>query len=239
MKLIYGCACAGLLLAISACHVVDSGPTQTSSQEIDAGAAESVRAEISMGAGTLKIEGGAPKLMSAQFRYSEQLGQPVVHYEVTGSQGHLTVESPKSSSSTGNTVNEWDLRMGSGVPLDLKLALGAGESTFDLSRISLRSLEVNMGAGEMDLNMAGRYTKDVTVELNGGVGEARIRLPRDTGAVVQVEGGLGGVSAKGLTKRDGKYYNDAFSADKPAVRMNVHGGIGNVSLSVGESQPSN
>ena len=91
-----------------------------------------------------------------------------------------------------------------------------------------------MGAGEMVLNVAGKYTRDVTVQVNGGVGEARIKLPKDMGAVVEATGGIGSISTNGLTRRDGKYYNDAYSEGKPAVRMEVHGGVGDVIFSVGE-----
>ena len=71
------------------------------------------------------------------------------------------------------------------------------------------------------------------MQVHGGVGEARIRLPKDIGAEVKATGGLGSIDTKGLTKRDGKYYNDAYSDDKPArSHMEVQGGIGNISLSV-------
>jgi hypothetical protein len=171
--------------------------------------------------------------MSGSFRYSERLGRPVVRYEVTGVNGRLTVE-PAKESSSGGKVNVWDLRMGSEVPLAMTVTLGAGESTLDMSRIALRSMEVDMGVGEMVLNVAGKYPRDVTVEVNGGVGEARIQLPSAMGAVVDATGGIGGITTNGLTKRDGKYYNDAYAEGKPAVRMEVHGGVGDIKLSVGE-----
>ena len=187
-----------------------------------------------MGAGKLDVEGGSATLMSASFRYSERIGRPVVRYDVTDTQGKLTVESPKNSSSTGNSVNEWDLKMGSETPFEMNVSLGAGESNLDMSHVSLRSMDVNMGAGEMKLNLDGKYSKDVRVEVNGGVGEARILLPKDVGVVAEAVGGIGGVSTKGLTKRDGKYYNDAYSAGKPALHLQVQGGVGSISMNVGE-----
>ena len=89
-----------------------------------------------------------------------------------------------------------------------------------------------MGVGKMTLNMAGKYKRDVTAHVNGVVGEAKIRLPKDIGVEVKATGRLGNIDAKGLTKRDGRYYNDAYADDKPAIRMEVQGGIGNISLSV-------
>lgn len=239
MKRISGFAAVLLLLPVAACRV-DSGPTQTSSAEVDAGAAESVAAEINMGAGELRVNGGAPKLMSASFRYSESVGRPKVHYDVTGSHGRLTVESPKSAS-TGHSVNQWTLQLGSGVPLDLKVNLGAGESNLDLSKVSLRSLDVNIGAGEMSLNVSGDYKHDVNATVNGGVGQAKITLPKNTPVEVSAEGGLGSINAKGLEKRaDGKYYNAAYAEGKPAIHMQVHGGIGEIDLNVaGDSGVAN
>ena len=226
---------AVLFLSLVGCNVdsnVDSGPVQTASEDIDAGKAEIVHAEIHMGAGELHVQGGASNLMSGSFRYSESVGRPLVKYEVTGASGRLTVESPKVSSGS-KRVNTWDLKMGSAVPLEMNLNLGAGESNLDLSQLPLRSAEVDMGAGEMTLDVAGKYGRDVTIEVNGGVGEARIKLPSDMGAVVEATGGIGSVDAKGLSKRDGKYYNDAYVEGKPAVHMKVQGGVGSIILSVG------
>jgi hypothetical protein len=231
MRTISGLAGLMFLLSITGC-TVDSGPTQTSNELIDAGGAESVRAEIRMGAGEMHIEGGAPNLMTGSFRYSEKVGRPNVRYEATGAHGRLIVESPKNSASGGKTVNVWDLRMSSEMPLDMTVELGAGESNLDMSQLLVRSVEVNMGAGEMTLNMAGNYKRDVSVQVNGGVGEARIRLPKNIGAEVTATGGIGNIDTKGLTKRDGKYYNDAFAEGKPAVHMEVQGGIGNIALTV-------
>jgi hypothetical protein len=213
---------------------IDPGPTLTASENIEAGKADSVRAEIHMNGGNLEVQGGASSLLNADFRFSERIGRPVVRYDVTGGHGLLTVESPRGGARS-NGKNEWTLRMSSGVPLDLSVGLGAGESHLDVSHLALRSMDVNIGAGEMNLNIAGRYSKDVNVEINGGVGEARIRLPRDMGAVVEASGGIGGVTADDLTKReDGKYYNAAWSDDKPAVRMRVRGGVGDIHLSLGD-----
>jgi hypothetical protein len=220
---------AALLFTV-ACSV-DPGPVQTGTTAVEVGKADTARAEIHMNAGELWIEGGASRLLDATFRYSEHVGRPTVHYDVMGGRGVLTVDSPQSASGgmKGNTKNEWRLRMSSEVPLDLSVGVGAGESHLDLSQITLRAAEVNMGAGNMTFNMADRYTQDVNVQINGGVGEAHIRLPRETGVVVDVTGGIGSVQAGNLTKRDdGRYYNSAYANGKPAVHMKVRGGVGDV-----------
>ena len=179
------------------------------------------------------MEGGGTKgLMAGSFRYSERVGRPIVRYDLANSRGQLTVESPKQSSSLGKTVNEWNLRMGNEVPLDVTVNVGGGTADLDMSRLPLRELSVNVGAGELRLNLAGKYTTDVTVHVNGGAGETQIRLPRDVGAVVDATVGIGGINTNGLSKRDGRYYNDAYAEGKPIIRMDVRGGVGDITLNV-------
>jgi hypothetical protein len=224
-----------LLTLISACGMgVDAGPIQDGHDDFDAGKAETVRAAIRMDAGEFNLRGGESKLLSASYRYSEKVGRPKAHYEVTAGRGALTVESPKSTpSGLRNRVNEWTLRLGSQAPLDLDIQLGAGTSDIDVSSLNLRSVRVQTGAGEMKLNLDGKYPRDVAVEVEGGAGTAEIRLPRDTGVEVEAKLGIGGVNANGLQKRDGKYYNDAYVEGKAVLRLTVHGGVGEINLSVG------
>ena len=80
-------------------------------------------------------------------------------------------------------------------------------------------MQVEMGAGEMRLNIAGKYPKDVSVVVKGGAGDTEIRLPRDMGAVVDAKLGIGGIKANGLTMRDAKYYNQSYAEGRPAVRV--------------------
>ena len=221
-------------LGLSSCGVMDMdpGPEMTHQESVDAGAAEAIRADVRMGAGELEIKGGATKLVDASFRYSESVGRPVVRYELTGFRGQLTVENPRKLGAKGNVVNEWKLTFGGKTPIDLNTQLGAGKAQLDLSKLPIRNVEVQMGAGELELNVAGNYQRNVEVKVQGGVGEAKIRLPRDFGAEVDAVGGLGSINADGLRKRNGKYYNDAFDDGKPAIRMKVQGGIGEIRMTV-------
>ncbi len=230
---VWSAALLPVLLAGMGCVVVESdpGPVHTARESVEAGAAENVSVNIRMGAGKLRLEGGGSKLLDATFRYSEAVGRPVVRYDLTGFRGRLTVESRGRTAMGGKITNDWDLRLGSRVPVDLTAHLGAGETELDVSSIPLRSLEVHMGVGELELK-TGKYAKDVNMQVHGGVGEARIILPKDFGAVVDARGGIGSINARGLTKRDGRYYNSAYEEGKPAIHMAVRGGVGEITLSV-------
>lgn len=226
---------ATVLLVISAaCGVpgVDSGPVLTANEGIDAGKAGKVSAEIRMGGGELRLDGGAARLMEGSFKFSDRPGRPMVRYTEAGGHGRLTLESPKTDGTFSKTVNEWTVKLGSSLPLELNITLGGGKADLDVSRLSLESMQVNMGAGELQLNLAGHYKKDVSVQVKGGAGEMRIRLPGDMGAVVDAQVGIGGLNAHGLQQRDGKYYNAAYAEGKPAIHLEVQGAVGDITLSV-------
>jgi hypothetical protein len=76
---------------------VNIGPLETESKSVEVGRAESVRAEITMGAGKLKVAGGADQLFEGEFTYNVPEWRPEVTYSVKGSKGKLVIEQPWSS----------------------------------------------------------------------------------------------------------------------------------------------
>ncbi|MBI4904757.1 MAG: hypothetical protein HY820_14040 [Acidobacteria bacterium] len=234
MRLLTGLAAIGVCAFLSGCGFTsDPGPTLTESKDVEAGNVEAIRAEIKMGAGELRLEGGSAKLLEASFRYSENLGRPEVRYESTGFRGQLSIESPKKGAS-GNVVNEWTLKMGPKVPVDLVLHLGAGDSRLDLSTFPLKTVDVSIGAGRIELNLDGKYTRDVEVSVKGGVGQAIIKLPKGVGVKANAKGGIGSVKTNGLTQRGDTYYNEAYAEGKPSIHLDVKGGVGEIDLRVVE-----
>jgi hypothetical protein len=212
----------------------DSTPVRTEKRSVDRGQVEAVRAVINMGAGELRVKGGAAKLLEAEFRSAYP---PEVTYDAKGSRGLLEIRSPKKQGwSSHGGDNTWTLNFDSQTPLDMEVHLGAGETQLDLSGVALRSLEVHMGVGELKLNLDGDYKRDVDVEVHGGVGRAEIRLPRKMGAQVDAKGGLGSLNTRGLKKEEGgRYVNAAYENSTKQVRCKVRGGIGEVEL-IGDTE---
>ncbi len=98
----------------------------------------------------------------------------------------------------GDARNEWDLRVNDDVPLDLNVQLGAGESDLDLDSLTLTAPDLSMGAGETTVDLTGDYERDLAANIEGGVGEATVRLPGEVGVRVDAEGGLGEINPEGL-----------------------------------------
>jgi N-terminal domain of toast_rack, DUF2154 len=207
------------------------GPERTENRSIELDNSDEIRAEVNMGAGELRVRGGAPKLLEARFRYSRLRLRPEVSYHATAGRGHLVVEEPHGIHSTPRR-NEWDLAFNNDKPLELELNCGAGETRLDLGELSLRHVSVHMGVGELRMDLRGTPKNDYSVSIDGGVGQATVYLPGGNGVGIEAEaeGGIGGISARGLQKPDGRYVNDAFGHAKTTVRVDIHGGIGEIRL---------
>lgn len=219
------------LLALSGCNQdwERPGPTRTETRSIDLDKSELVRVEVKMGAGELSVRGGSPKLMDAEFTYNRSMLKPEVRYDSSGFRGQLSIEEP-SNVHRINSNYRWDLRFNDDKPLDMIVHFGAGEGRMDVGELRLRSLEIHMGVGELRVDLRGMPRNDYNVTIHGGVGEATVYLPDEAGVVAEAHGGIGGINARGLTKRDDRYVNDAYGHAKTTVRLEIHGGIGAINL---------
>src|SRR5215211_6415824 len=68
------------------------GKMQSESRSIQPQNAQSVGADLKMGAGELNITGGADQLMEADFSYNVSEWKPKVSYDVSGEEGELVVK---------------------------------------------------------------------------------------------------------------------------------------------------
>jgi hypothetical protein len=219
---------------LGSCGTQAIGEMERESQSIDLENAQSVHAELRMGAGELNLTGGADALMEADFAYNVADWEPEVDYQVSGDTGELIVEqgSGEDVPLGGEARNEWDLRFNDDVPIDLSVQMGAGESGLDLDSLTLTGLELQMGAGETTVDLTGSYDRDIAATIEGGVGEATVQLPGEIGVRVNAEGGLGQINAEGLQREGDAYVNDAYGDSDVTLDVDVRGGVGQINLEV-------
>lgn len=232
------------------------GDLQTKSETVELGDAESVSVDIEMGAGELDVSGGAGELLEATFTYNVDELDPVVTY----SDGKLIVQHGDVRGGIGSFFdldeyrNEWDLRFNDDVPMEMSIDLGAGRTDLVLGSLALTSLDINAGAGEVNLDLsgsqllnqldydmgAGKVTLDLTGDwqddldaaIRGGVGELTLKLPGDVGVHVEIDTGIGSVDTSGLTRDGDTYTNDAFGESDVTLNIEIDAGVGKINLDV-------
>ena len=226
---------AVMLLPVG-CASYKTGPVRTEAESVALEGAESVEIDILMGAGELSLVGGADALMDAEFTYNVAEWQPEIEYQVTGGEGRLEVRQPEVASigSLESYRYEWDLSLNDQVPMDLHVALGAGQGTLEVGDLALTRLAVEVGAGQGTLDLTGDRTSDLDVSVEAGVGDLTVRLPREVGVRVEVDGGLGQVTADELRVEDGAYVNDAYGESEATITVDIAGGVGQVKLELAD-----
>jgi uncharacterized protein DUF2154 len=213
---------ARFLLLVAAIALIDcrlpvepGGPVEYMIQSVDLGSSESARVVIKMGVGELRVDGGSPKLMAADFSYNSPSWKPIVRSTSSGSRAAVSVEQPEVSSDLSNTRYRWGLRLNDGIPMDLAAHFGVGHARMNLGSLNLRSLDIHMGVGELNLDLRGEPKHSYDVSIAGGVGHASIRLPRDAGIDAEARGGVGGISVQGLENEHGRWINPRMDTAPP------------------------
>jgi hypothetical protein len=209
------------------------GELEVDTQKVDLGNADQVKLDLKLGAGELNIMGGGSRLMDATFSYNVRRWKPTVEYEILGGRGELTVKQGRTRGIPfGTTKNKWEIYLGKNIPFDFEIDFGAGEGNLDCREIDVRTLVIDMGVGDLFLDLRGERINDMDVNIDGGVGSGKIYLPHDIGVRVHIDGGIGSVEAVGLQKKNDVYVNEAYERSEVTLDIDIDAGIGSIDLIV-------
>ena len=232
--------CAVLVLALAGCYVPSPKlrRTESSIEKVEIAGAESVSVSVTLGVGKLKLAGGADSLLDARFEYNIPDWKPAVSYKVEDGRGRLIVEQPSrvvGAAWPGSVRYDWDLKLNSGLPLELEVDMGVGKSEVDLKGLNLRRFSLEAGVGEGSVDLSGPRPSDLDATIKAGVGKLTLVLPADVGVRVKAQAGLGHVNANGLKADGDAWINEAWGKTKTSVRVEVQGGIGEVEMRLAAS----
>lgn len=235
---------------------VEVGELLKESHTVELNDADDARVYIKMGAGELQIDSGAEELLEADFTYNVAEWKPEIEYKVTDGSGRLTIRQPQTYkvSMHSDARYEWDLKFKDNVPLDIRIECGAGESDIELGSLnvtqldmklgagdakidldgntSLTDLELDIGVGSITVELNGDWEHNVDVEIQGGIGQIKLRLPENIGVRVNITKGVGDVDASGLYRRGNSYVNRAYDNADVILEVNIQAGVGQIDLEV-------
>jgi hypothetical protein len=117
------------------------------------------------------------------------------------------------------------------VPLTVRADVGAGQSDFDLSNLSIRSFTLNNGAGQTTVQLptqAGQLTADI----HGGAGQIILEVP--SGVAAYIHGNNGLVNMRVPTDRFQKvsdgYQTTDYQSAQNRVDVTLNLGVGEVDV---------
>ncbi|MFD3001715.1 toast rack family protein [Pontibacter toksunensis] len=207
---------------------------------------------LDVSAGVLEVKADATtSLVETQVQYSKADWLPVFSSNNSKTAPEISFSQKEmSDNSSKNTKNEWKVNLSKNTLLDLKIKMGAGEtklnlqdshintltldagavsSNIDLRGSKLKNLTVNAGVGELNLDLRGNWDHDVEVDVTGGIGDVKFRLPKNTGVRLK-SSGLGSRNMASLQKEGDTYVNAALGKSKHVININVSGGLGSVTV---------
>lgn len=220
-----------VILMVGMASCVPVGELQEDSRTVELSGAQSAEIELKFGAGEIELYGGAKELMEGIFEYNVEQWRPEIDHRIRDSRSFLSIQQGDSHGiPAGNGKNFWDIYLNEQIPIDLNMDMGAGEGDLNLQDINLRSLDVDMGVGDLSVDISGNYQHDVDVYINGGIGSTTLYLPRDLGVMVRADKGIGSISSRDFIKKGDVLVNEVYDGDEVQVKVNIDTGIGSITL---------
>lgn len=223
------------LFAAAGCVRVElpENDAESVTERFETGSATAIDATVDMGAGELDIAGGSPDAFEGIFEFSQPSWRPEVEYTVSDGTGELEVRTPDGKgfdfSLNEESFYAWDVRLPTGLPLDLTVNMGAGEADLDLRGTDLRFLSVDLGAGDTSIDLSGDWESDVLGRINAGAGKLTLKVPADVGVrLVGYRDGIGTYSADGFAQDGEALVNDAWDTADVRFEIELRRGIGEV-----------
>jgi hypothetical protein len=217
----------GSLVLAGCSDGVRLGPPEHETKVLELDKSELTRVELKMSAGELRVEGGSPKLLEADFSYNSPGARPEVEYHSTGVRSDIEIH-PSGTVQHGDS--QWNLHLNDSTAMDLVVKMGAGEAHLNLGSLNLRSVAFDLGAGEVDADLRGTPKRSYDVKINGGVGQATVHLPKSVGISATASGGIGEINVHGLEQRNGRWINPGHENAPVTIRLDVKGGIGQIDV---------
>ena len=141
----------------------------------------------------------ASEVMSVEQKYSIQDG--AANYELRSSGDAYRFPSGSSN------VFRWDLGLATGIPVDLKVNLAAGETVLDLSGLEISAFQYDIGVGQATITLP--TGGDLSGKVEGAIGRIVILVPPDVGLQTNNHIGLVIVQAPQDFEKEGSTYTSA------------------------------
>ena len=200
---------------------VKAGPEVEESITVAAPDSKETRLSLSFGAGKLMLSPGAKNLVDGTIIYNvEDLKPEIIE---NGNSIEIRQGDFKSLPPFDDMKNEWDLKLGN-TPMDLVISAGAYDGTLELGGLSLKSLEINDGASNVDVSFSEPNQVEMSI-LRYATGASDVKLTGLANANFSTLTFTGGAGNYTLDF-DGELQQDAVAT--------IDSGFGNLNLIIPE-----
>jgi len=190
--------------------------------------------------GSVRIEGGIGELLVHQGQWlvgleaASPLGKP--RFDVNTSGDHVDARVGLGSSGPVawplNTDTRLQVALGTGIDWDVRMDAGASRLDVDLSGVTVSRLRANMGASNGDVKLGRPAAGGSQAEIDAGVSNLDLWVPKEDAVEIRVESGLGTVKMpEGLSPVSGQdrtWRTAGFDQASDTWRILVKAGVSTV-----------
>lgn len=131
----------------------------------------------------------------------------------------------------------WAINLNPAAQLALDFEGGVGQIEMNLEDFNLTDLDLDMGIGSLNIKLPVPQ-QSYTVDISGGIGEAKVDIPEDTAVQVIASTGIGNTDLPsyliqvdgedGFIGEDGTWQTEGFDQAENTITLNFDGGIGSL-----------
>ena len=120
---------------------------------IPLGEVDSLKVSIKFGAGKVDLISGQEDVFEGSFQYDKSILKPYIRYETLGETGILTLSQSikKDLDLPFPYKNIWNLKLPSGVPLQLYINTATYSGDIDLTNLQIENFHLNSGASQTNI----------------------------------------------------------------------------------------
>ncbi len=192
----------------------------------------SAELNLKMPAGSLEISGQDENLLNGRFpsNYAKESALTTDG----GIRKSFNLDGGAFILSTGsNTDNSWqyNYELNNSIPWDLRIDAGATEANLDFRDIILKNLELNSGAGDIDIRI-GKVDRKATIAADVKASDFNVTLPKSVGFKAVIEGSLNDINIEGddYVKQGNVYTSINYNSAAQKVDLNLDIAVGDISI---------
>jgi hypothetical protein len=193
---------------------------------------ETTNAALSLSLGGTRIQVGssATDLVNAivddpgvkhRQEYQHNRGKAEISFNKSGTQGWNHHKAGNSCVFNLNRDVIWEMNV----------KLGAINGTFDMSDLKVGELDMDIGAGNIELLFGSRF-ETVNVKIDAGASKLDIVVPEGTGVRIKVDGVLNkaGMNDLDLQQQGGYYVSPNYAESENKINMDINMGVGKLDI---------
>lgn len=137
-----------------------------------------------------------------------------------------------------DSPNEWNIQLSSGLTWDLELNAGALEGQLNLTDVPLKEVDLQLGAGDVNLIMGGNGVK-TRVDADAGAAQLTLRVVGDTGISIDFDGTLSQTNLKemGYSLVNGRYVSPNYDEASSKIDVDLDMAVGEFRLEAASAIP--